>query len=48
MDGWMEVEYKAGSCGIFGTKYMSVSLTVFEIQNINTYTYLEEKEIDCF
>ena len=27
-------EYKVGHCGYFGTKYMSVSITVLEIQHI--------------
>ena len=34
----IEVEYKVGHCGYFGTKYVSVSITVFEIQHIGTFT----------
>ena len=34
----IEVEYKVGHSGNFGTKYMSVSITVLEIQHIGTFT----------
>ena len=34
----IEVEYKVGYCGHFGTKYMSVSITVLEIQHVETCT----------
>ena len=34
----IEVEYKVGYSGDFGTKYMSVSITVLEIQHIGTFT----------
>ena len=30
----IEVEYKVGRSGYFGTRYMSVSITVLEIQHI--------------
>ena len=32
----IEVEYKDGHCGCFGTKYVSVSSSVLEIQHIGT------------
>ena len=35
---YIEVEYKVGYCGHFGTKYMSVSITVLEIQHVETCT----------
>ena len=33
---YITVEYKVGYCGHFGTKYMSVPITVLEIQLIET------------
>ena len=35
---YIKVEYKVGYCEYFGTKYMSISITVLEIQHIGTYT----------
>ena len=46
----IEVEYKVGHPGYFGTKYMSVSITVLEIQHIGTYTDSGKQgisNIDC-
>ena len=41
----IEVEYKVGHCGHFGTRYMSVSITVLEIQHIGTFTDSGEQVI---
>ena len=46
----IEVDYKVGPYGNFGTKYMSVSVTVLEIQHIGTHTDLGKQgssNIDC-
>ena len=34
----MEVEYKVGHCGHFGTMCMLVSITVLEIEHVGTFT----------
>ena len=39
----IDVEYKVGHSGYFGTKYMSVPITVLEIQHIGTFTDLGEQ-----
>ena len=46
----IEVEYKNCHCGHFSTRYMSVSITVLEIQHIGTYTDSGKQgisNIDC-
>ena len=42
----IEVEYKVGHYGNFGTKYMSVSITVLEIQH--TGTFMQTRESKAF
>ena len=37
----IKVEYKVGHCGYFGTKYVSVSITVIEIQHICPPEYVK-------